>query len=426
MTDNKFNKIAIIALATALFGQVYLNPFNTDFRISIGIVVLTLLLIKFKDTPIIITTIITGLVVVVFRVSLGYIAGQNFISLIEIHLPAFFFYLSYGILLKMFSVREIVKQPILLITFLTFSDVLSNIIEASIRYEYHSVSAKIVISSLLTAGLLRASIVFILNLGLIFYSIVILKDENNMRIKEFLVLASKMKTESFFLKKSMNDVEKAMNKSYYLYNQFNSLDFQNISVEDTNDLKEEILELTKDIHELKKDNERVVVSIEKIIPKNTQLDEMQLDEIINMLKENTENLAEMSNKDIKINASIVNKKLVINDYYPLITVLINLLSNAVDAIKQYGVISITQIENKEWLILQITDNGKGINTTERDIIFKPGYSTKYDKKTGQMSGGIGLTHVKAMIEDYYKGNIEMISNESQGTRFQIEILKSKL
>jgi|LGOV01.1.fsa_nt_gb two-component system sensor histidine kinase YcbA len=426
MTDNKFNKIAIIALATALFGQVYLNPFNTDFRISIGIVVLTLLLIKFKDTPIIITTIITGLVVVIFRVSLGYIAGQNFISLVEIHLPAFFFYLSYGILLKMFSVREIVKQPILLITFLTFSDVLSNIIEASIRYEYHSVSAKIVISSLLTAGLLRASIVFILNLGLIFYSIVILKDENNVRIKEFLVLASKMKTESFFLKKSMNDVEKAMNKSYYLYNQFNSLDFQNISVEDTNDLKEEILELTKDIHELKKDNERVVVSIEKIIPKNTQLDEMQLDEIINMLKENTENLAEMSNKDIKINASIVNKKLVINDYYPLITVLINLLSNAVDAINQYGVISVTQIENKEWLILQITDNGKGINTTERDIIFKPGYSTKYDKKTGQMSGGIGLTHVKAMIEDYYKGNIEMISNESQGTRFQIEILKSKL
>ncbi|MCK5763119.1 MAG: GHKL domain-containing protein [Clostridiales bacterium] len=426
MTNNKFNKIAIIALATALFGQVYLNPFNTDFRISIGIVVLTLLLIKFKNTPIIITTIITGLVVVVFRVLLGYIAGQNFISLIEIHLPAFFFYLSYGILLKMFSVREIVKQPILLITFLTFSDVLSNIIEASIRYEYHNVSAKIVISSLLTAGLLRASIVFILNLGLIFYSIVILKDENNMRIKEFLVLASKMKTESFFLKKSMNDVEKAMNKSYYLYNQFNSLDFQNISIKDTNDLKEEILELTKDIHELKKDNERVVVSIEKIIPKNTQLDEMQLDEIISMLKENTENLAEMSNKDIKINASIVNKKLVISDYYPLITVLINLLSNAVDAINQYGVISITQIENKEWLILQITDNGKGINTTERDIIFKPGYSTKYDKKTGQMSGGIGLTHVKAMIEDYYEGNIEMISNESQGTRFQIEILKSKL
>ncbi|MEA3423259.1 MAG: ATP-binding protein [Bacillota bacterium] len=421
-----FNKIAIIALATALFGQVYLNPFNTDFRISIGIVVLTLLLIKFKNTPIIITTVITGIVVVAFRVLLGYIAGQNLINLIEIHLPAFFFYLSYGILLKMFSVREIVKQPILLITFLTFSDVLSNIIEASIRYEYHNVSAEIVISSLLIAGLLRASIVFILNLGLIFYSIVILKDENNIRIKEFLVLASKMKTESFFLKKSMKDVEKAMNKSYYLYNQFNSLDFQNISIESTNNLKEEILEITKDIHELKKDNERMIVSIEKIIPQNTQLDEMRLDEIIDMLKENTENLAEINNKDIKINASIVNKRLVINDYYPLITVLINLLGNAVDAVDQYGVISITQIENKEWLILQITDNGKGINITERDIIFKPGYSTKYDEKTGQMSGGIGLTHVKAMIEDYYNGNIIVISNESQGTRFQIEILKSKL
>ena len=224
----------------------------------------------------------------------------------------------------------------------------------------------------------------------------------------------------------MNDVENAMNKSYYLYNQFNSLDFQNISVEDTNNLKEEILELTKDIHELKKDNERVIVSIEKIIPKNTQLDEMRLDEIICMLKENTENLAEMANKDIKINASISNRKLVINDYYPLITVLINLLGNAVDAISQYGVISITQIENKEWLILQITDNGKGINITEKDIIFKPGYSTKYDKKTGQMSSGIGLTHVKTMIEEHYKGKITMISKEYQGTRFQIEILKSKL
>lgn len=426
MKENIFKKVAVISLTTALFGQVYINPFNTDFRISIGIVVLALLLIKFEKTPILMTTIITGITVVLFRILIGYISGQEIAFSLQIYMPSFFFYLTYGIMLKVFRIRESVKQPILMIAFLSFSDVISNLIEAMIRYEFINLSAKIVVSSLFIAGFLRAVIILGLNLGLVFYNLIILKDENNLRIKEFLLMASKMKTESIFLRKSMNDIEKAMNKSYYLYNHLNQLKEENVTHENIEDFKEEILELTKDIHEVKKDNERVIAGIEKIIPYDIQFNELSLNEIISMLKENTESLAKMAKKEIKITTAIINKNLKIKDYYPLITILINLLSNAVDAITEIGIIDIKQIEDKEWMILQVSDSGKGIKSSDTDIVFRSGYSTKYDLRTGKMSSGIGLTHVRALVEEYYGGSIDLLIRENEWTKFEIKILKSNL
>ncbi len=426
MKKYNFKKILITASATALFGQVYINPFNTDFRFTIGVIVLTVLILKFKDLPIVITTIVTGIAVVAFRIGIGYLSGLPFNELIQIYYPSFVFYLTYGLLIQIFSIRDIVNQPILLITFLGFCDVFANVIEAAMRYEFINVTAKIVLPSLFVVGFLRAFIIFLMNLGLVFYNIIILKDENNDKIKEFLMLSSKMRTESFFLKKGMNDIENAMNKSYYLYNQMTDLCSKDVTDDIIYDLKQEILELSKDIHEVKKDNERVVAGIEKIIPVVEQMDEMRFDEIIQMLKENTENLAKMQGKEILLRESIIFKNLSIKNYYPMITILINLLSNAVDAIDNYGMVRIEQNLDNDFLVIDIIDNGKGLKNSEKNIIFEPGYSTKFDKKTGKMSSGIGLTHVKTLIQDDYSGEIDLVSNEDENTRFRIKFLKAKL
>ena len=426
MNKNYFSKIAIVALATALFGQVYINPFNSDFRISIGVIVMTLLLLKFKNAPVVITTVATGIAVVLFRVGIGYLSGNEIHSLINIHYPSFFFYLTYGLLMKIFSIRETVNQPILLITFLGFSDVFSNVIEAAIRYEFVNITARIVLPSLFVVAFLRAFIIFLLNLGLVFYSIIILKDESNERIKEFLLLASRMKTESFFLKKSMNDIELAMSRSYYVYNQISNICADDISDSKIIELKEEILELSKEIHEIKKDNERVIAGIEKIIPKVEQLNELKFSQIIQMLKDNSENLAKMQGKEIIINESVVFKNLTIHNYYHMITILINLLSNAIDAIDREGIIVIEQHLDNNYLIIDIINNGKRIKKNDSKIIFEMGYSTKYDIKTGKMSNGIGLTHVKTLVENYYNGSIELISNGNENTRFRVKFLKEKL
>jgi two-component system sensor histidine kinase YcbA len=426
MNRNIIGKIGIIALSTAFFGQVYVNPFNTDFRISIGVVVMALLLLKFKNTPIVITLFITGITVVAFRMLIGYLSGESLGVLYQIHMPTFFFYMTYGLLMKIFSVRETVNQPILLITFIGFADIFSNVIEAAARYEFVNVTAEIVLPSLFLIGFLRAFIIFTLNLGLMFYTIIILKDENNEKIKEFLVLASKMKTESFFLEKSMNDIEQAMNKSYCLYNEMMSLDASEITDGHVVEFRLEILELSKDIHEVKKDNERVIAGIKKLIPDTVHMEEMKFDEIVVMLMENTENLAKMQGKNIFIKNHIVYKNMTIKNYYPMITILINLLSNAVDAIEDNGAIVLEQHLDKEYLVVDIIDNGTGIRDDLRDIIFEPGYSSKFDAKTGQMSSGIGLTHVKTLIENYYDGSIELVNRPEENTRFRLSFKKEKL
>lgn len=426
MKQNRVGKIAIIAFSTALFGQVYVNPFNTDFRISIGVVVMTLLVLKFKDAPIMSTMVVTGLTVVLFRILLGYFSGQTMMDLYSTHYPAFFFYLTYGILMRVFDVRGLVDQPILLVTFLGLSDVFSNVIEAATRYEFVNVTAKIVLPSLFFVGFLRALIIFVLHLGLVFYSIVILKDENNQKIKEFLMLASKMRAESFFLRKGMSDIENAMNKSYYLYNQMMGIESEDVTDAHLVEFRREILELTKDIHEVKKDNERVIAGIEKLIPDIEQLEELKFDEMIKMLMENTSNLARMQGKEILLREFIVFKNLTIKNYFPMITILINLLSNAVDAIESEGYIMIEQPLDSKYLVLDIIDNGIGVKREQREIIFEPGYSTKFDSETGKMSSGIGLTHVRELVRGCYEGDIEVIGKETGRTCFRVRFLKEKL
>ncbi len=77
------------------------------------------------------------------------------------------------------------------------------------------------------------------------------------------------------------------------------------------------------------------------------------------------------------------------------------------------------------MVFDITDNGSGIKPKDLQAIFKPGFSTKFDKKSGRMSTGIGLTHVKELVESYYKGQIHVESELEKGTVFKVYIpLKS--
>jgi len=47
-------------------------------------------------------------------------------------------------------------------------------------------------------------------------------------------------------------------------------------------------------------------------------------------------------------------------------------------------------------------------------------------KTGQMSSGVGLTHVKALVEDFYGGTIHLRENQPGNTVFRVAIRKDRL
>ncbi len=98
----------------------------------------------------------------------------------------------------------------------------------------------------------------------------------------------------------------------------------------------------------------------------------------------------------------------------------NLVKNAVDSMKGKGKIDIQINEQLEKVIINITDNGSGIDRGMTQSIFKPGFTSK------KRGWGLGLSLSKRIVEEYHKGRIfVMQSVKNIGTTFTIELPKDK-
>ncbi len=96
--------------------------------------------------------------------------------------------------------------------------------------------------------------------------------------------------------------------------------------------------------------------------------------------------------------------------------MINLVDNAIAAIKEKGFIAMTLTYDPilKMVRLEVTDNGAGISDKDKTKLFAPDFSTK---KAGM---GLGLTIVNTIIADH-NGMIRVQDNEPQGAKFVIEL-----
>ncbi|MGE5893973.1 MAG: two-component system sensor histidine kinase NtrB [bacterium] len=92
----------------------------------------------------------------------------------------------------------------------------------------------------------------------------------------------------------------------------------------------------------------------------------------------------------------------------------NLLTNAVQAIKGEGSISLKLWKAHDEIILEISDTGEGIRAQDMERIFYPFYTTK---KSGT---GLGLAIAYRIIEEHH-GSIDVKSIEGKGATFTIKI-----
>lgn len=74
-------------------------------------------------------------------------------------------------------------------------------------------------------------------------------------------------------------------------------------------------------------------------------------------------------------------------------------------------------KEKENLIMEYEDNGKGINSNIKHKVFEPFVTTK--RNSG--GTGLGLNIIYNLIHQKLKGSLELISNENMGTKFIISI-----
>ncbi|MCR5313078.1 MAG: HAMP domain-containing histidine kinase [Bacteroidaceae bacterium] len=97
-------------------------------------------------------------------------------------------------------------------------------------------------------------------------------------------------------------------------------------------------------------------------------------------------------------------------------VLENLCKNAVDAMDGSGTIDISVTEDINFVVVEVSDSGKGISKNNFESIFKPGFTTK------ERGWGLGLSLARRIVEQYHKGKIFVKSSElGVGTTFRIEL-----
>jgi len=98
--------------------------------------------------------------------------------------------------------------------------------------------------------------------------------------------------------------------------------------------------------------------------------------------------------------------------------LVNLLTNAAEAIEggaydQHRIVVSTRVEDG-FLIIGVRDTGAGIDETNRDRIFTPGFTTK----AHQGGMGLGLTIANRVAEEH-GGRLDVIHLPDPGTRFEL-------
>ncbi len=98
-------------------------------------------------------------------------------------------------------------------------------------------------------------------------------------------------------------------------------------------------------------------------------------------------------------------------------VLLNLIFNALQATQKNGRVEIRIVEQCDWVVIEIEDDGCGMSPETMEQLFEPFYSTK---PTGQGTGlGMCITH--RIIEDH-QGTIEPISlGDGQGSLFRVRL-----
>jgi two-component system CheB/CheR fusion protein len=100
----------------------------------------------------------------------------------------------------------------------------------------------------------------------------------------------------------------------------------------------------------------------------------------------------------------------------LISILHNLVSNAIKHSTLEGIISISAIQNDKEVVVEIKDNGLGMSKEIKNNLFSPQIKSLLKGVEENKGAGIGLLLVNGFIEKI-GGRIWVESQEGSGTSF---------
>ena len=406
----------LIGLLVALSGQLYLSVWAEGFRVSAAVILYPALLVTImRDSHRPSTGLITGGCVILVRTAIDLFQSIDVLRALLLEYPGGVFYLCYDALLCLLVRDRRNVPPLKLWAVFMACDFISNSVNLLLSSHLHPQAAAfppaLSLAGLAVARSFTACAILWVSKS---YRQLLIREEHERRYRRLFLMTASLKTELYFLKKDAEDIEGVMSNAYRLY--------ERLEGQSDPELASLALSIARDVHEVKKDNLRIIRGLEENVAGAYDHQDMSLQDLINILEISTRQFLGQQRADIRLECRC-QEDLRIHEHYRLLSILKNLVTNAVEAIQAgtgRGCVRVeTKTEGEDFLLL-VSDDGPGIPPRAIKMLFQVGYSTKFNAATGDMNRGVGLPAVQYIVEEL-GGSIQVDSQPGQGTVFQIRL-----
>lgn len=176
---------------------------------------------------------------------------------------------------------------------------------------------------------------------------------------------------------------------------------------------------------IKDENKRMNKQVEKILQSariekqdiKLNLQELNAHDIINNVADNVNLQILDKNGKLTVNTEAEHFKITADEVH-FSNVVFNLLDNAIKYSKENLEISILTKNEKNMFVLQVSDNGIGMNKETQSRVFEKFYRAHTGNLHNVKGFGLGLSYVKAIVEEH-GGKVKVDSALGKGSTFSI-------
>ncbi len=396
MRKANYKQALLVVAVTTIAGEILIYPSDLGFKYSIASAVFMYSILSLPNLLIIPTGSLSALCIFGMGVFLDFFLRSPDLPLQMIFGDRFLevlYFVFLAVILQVGGINKFSGLPFSarLGGFMVAADLSAKLLEVTFRGALANlIQQPLDLGILLTSSLVQVFLVFsLLNISY-FKQIRVLDDQARLRFERTLIITSNLYDEYFFMKKSAENMEKIMAESYRLYKMLK---------EGPGDKESEqlALKIAEEVHEVKKDTYRIQAGLSKVVDFRKVVKEMYLSEVLELIIKANRNYSQQIQKQIQFHLE-TDEDFTLKRIHPMLAIMNNIVENAVEAIPRKGNIYIHSQIDGENLKVTISDDGRRVNPKDKDHIFEPGFTTKFNDK-GIPSTGIGLPYVKGLMED---------------------------
>lgn len=417
---SKTNKLILMVSVSSLASQISLNMFGTGFILAMSPFMMAVFLYLFQDLD----SLKAGLLMTIFsplvRLIVVTLRTNDFWESFHLVAPDMGFFFGYtiffSIIFKNLGYSPYHKYYIRLVLCDFFGNCTEHIFRVAVGLATFEIESFLVFIAI---AFIRSFLVALVCMSSDQYKSLLERTEHEENYKRLLLTASTFNSEVYFMQKNMNEIEDIMKNAYDLYNELRGGDYPP-------ELQSTSLAIAKDIHEVKKGYKRVIKGLQDNFLADFGGSRINLSDLLKILSVDIDRNREARQMNIAFSYSYETDYL-IQKHFAFMSILRNLISNSIDALETLtenyrGEIYVRcrdmRRDNTDYCTIEVKDNGPGIPEDLIDVLFVPGFSTKFNESTGDINRGLGLTLAKDLMEEKFCGSIE-VKSDNRSTAFTL-------